>query len=579
MGQLVEGYDVLRVRIDRRADRSYRAFVSTWAGEGSVSFELPFETFEVETFVGDIRRGGSSLAIRSSAVEDAKRFGGELFKALFHGRARDLYTDAMAHARGRDCGLRITLCLSDAPELIAIPWEFLFDDPDFLAMSAFTPIVRYLDLPRGHRSLRGELPLRILAVVSDPADYERLDVELERDNLERALAGLTGSRAVELHWLQSPTPAGLLKTLRTQPFHVLHYIGHGEYDREAESGVLLLEDDGGWAEPVTGDRLGMILHDFTSLRLAVLNTCGRVRGAAVGLERTDDPFVGVAGSLVQRDIPAVVAMQFEITDQAAISFASGFYAALAAGSPVDASVAASRLSMLAQRGDDIEWGTPVLFMRVPDGRIFDAPTDAELGREAERERKEEARQRAEGRRADARSDLAVACQMIVAAIAAACTSISVNDVAASVCSCRDDGGFDEVARFYLPYQRPPSPVRWHKGKGVAGWAWAIGKDLFCDLRPLIARLDAEGPAAFDALLAYERFGMSADELDRTRNYTGIGAIQLVSSDDGATLVGMLIIDYVGSEGFDCIARHLARFPVSAYVGGCASVMTAFGGQP
>ena len=64
-------------------------------------------------------------------------------------------------------------------------------------------------------------------------------------------------------------------------------------------------------------------------------------------------------------------MQFEISDEAAIVFASGFYQPLAAGLPVDASLAAARLAMLAERSDDIEWGTPVLFMRVPDGRIFD----------------------------------------------------------------------------------------------------------------------------------------------------------------------------------------------------------------
>ena len=117
--------------------------------------------------------------------------------------------------------------------------------------------------------------------------------------------------------------------------------------------------------PVSGDKLGMILHDFSSLRLAVLNACEGARAA-----RTD-PFAGVAGSLVQRDIPAVVAMQFEISDEAAIVFARGFYEPLAAGSPVDASLAAARLAMLAERSDDIEWGTPVLFMRVADGRIFD----------------------------------------------------------------------------------------------------------------------------------------------------------------------------------------------------------------
>ena len=64
-------------------------------------------------------------------------------------------------------------------------------------------------------------------------------------------------------------------------------------------------------------------------------------------------------------------MQFEISDEAAVVFASAFYQQLAAGSAVDASVAAARLAMFAERSDQIEWGTPVLFMRVRDGQIFD----------------------------------------------------------------------------------------------------------------------------------------------------------------------------------------------------------------
>jgi hypothetical protein len=127
----------------------------------------------------------------------------------------------------------------------------------------------------------------------------------------------------------------------------------------------LFEDDTGWARPVSGEKLGIILHDFSSLRLAILNACEGARSAR------SDPFAGVAGALVQRNIPAVVAMQFEISDEAAIVFAGGFYQPLASGVPVDASLAAARLAMLAERSDDIEWGTPVLFMRVPDGRIFD----------------------------------------------------------------------------------------------------------------------------------------------------------------------------------------------------------------
>ena len=53
-------------------------------------------------------------------------------------------------------------------------------------------------------------------------------------------------------------------------------------------------------------------------------------------------------------IPAVVAMQFEISDEAAIVFAGGFYEPLAAGSPVDASLAAARLAMLAESARAVE---------------------------------------------------------------------------------------------------------------------------------------------------------------------------------------------------------------------------------
>ncbi len=363
---LVHGYDELKLRIERRETASYHVLASTRLAEATASFELPFNELAVENFILKVSRPrGRRRGIDTSAIDDARRFGGELFTALFSGPVLGLYRDALARARGEDRGVRITLCLSGAPELIDVPWEYLFDDPDFLAVSAFTPVVRYLDLPRAHRPLSVAPPLRLLGVISSPADYDRLDVERERDNLERALSGLTGTGAVELHWLERPTLGALLKTLQLQPFHGLHYIGHGTFDRAAERGVLLFENDEGWAQPVSGDKLGMILHDFSSLRLAVLNAC---EGARAG---RSDPFAGVAGSLVHRDIPAVVAMQFEISDEAAIVFSRGFYEPLAAGSPVDESLAAARLAMLAERSDDIEWGTPVLFMRVADGRIFD----------------------------------------------------------------------------------------------------------------------------------------------------------------------------------------------------------------
>ncbi|MCG8423789.1 MAG: SUMF1/EgtB/PvdO family nonheme iron enzyme, partial [Proteobacteria bacterium] len=107
-----------------------------------------------------------------------------------------------------------------------------------------------------------------------------------------------------------------------------------------------------------------------TLRLAVLNAC---EGARISQA---DPYAGVATSLIKQGVPAVIAMQFEITDTAALAFADELYSALVDGLPVDAAVADARTAIYALPSD-IEWGTPVLYMRAKDGVLFDAVESAE----------------------------------------------------------------------------------------------------------------------------------------------------------------------------------------------------------
>ncbi len=73
--------------------------------------------------------------------------------------------------------------------------------------------------------------------------------------------------------------------------------------------------------------------DQTVLRLVVLNSC---EGARTTLT---DPYAGVATTLVRLGVPAVVAMQFEISDEAAIVFAEELYTNLIGRQdPIDAAV-------------------------------------------------------------------------------------------------------------------------------------------------------------------------------------------------------------------------------------------------
>jgi tetratricopeptide (TPR) repeat protein len=68
-------------------------------------------------------------------------------------------------------------------------------------------------------------------------------------------------------------------------------------------------------------------------------------------------------------LPAVVAMQFPVTDNAAIRMSDGFYTALASNYPVDDAMTTAR--RLFREQSRVEWGIPVLYMRSADGKIFD----------------------------------------------------------------------------------------------------------------------------------------------------------------------------------------------------------------
>jgi hypothetical protein len=363
----IPSYDELKLRIAPGEGGAYQ--VVAFGPDGSTAsntFALPFDETQLDNFVlriGRPRRG--VRAYRSSQMEDAKHFGSQLFDALINGAVHDVYLGARRVAEQNDKGLRVTLYLTDVPALMEVPWEFLYDRPAFLAQSIYTPIVRSLDLKTVRPPRKLTLPLRILGMVSCPQGFDTLDVEREQKNLAAALGPLEREGMVELRWLERATLGALNEVISSpEEVHVLHYIGHGAYDARTESGILVLENSDGQPHEVTGEELGSLLQDERSMRLVVLNSCEGARASHV------DPFSGAASSLVECGIPAVVGMQFEITDEAAITFAGRLYSALVQGFPIDAALAQSRKAIFAA-GNDTEFGTPVLFLRTGDARLFD----------------------------------------------------------------------------------------------------------------------------------------------------------------------------------------------------------------
>jgi Tol biopolymer transport system component len=367
MADGVPTYDELKLRIARTDKEFYSVTaIGPDGGSASGSLLLPFTDIELENFVlrvGHHRRG--TRAYRSSRMEDAKRFGLQLFNALVTGAIRDIYVGAQRAAEAHQRGLRVTLDLTDAPKLMGVPWELLYEPPRFLSQSIYTPLVRSLDFTSVRVPRAVNLPLRILGMVSRPQGWESLDLEREKQKLTAALEPLQRSHSVEVEWLERATLSQLHNMIsRPDDVHILHYVGHGAYDKRTEAGILLLEDELGGPHEVTGEEIGSLLQDERSLRLVVLNTCEGARSSHV------DPFSGVASSVVAFGIPSVIGMQFEITDDAAITFSGRLYGALAQGYPVDAALAEARKAIFAG-GYDIEFGTPVLFLRGTDAHLFD----------------------------------------------------------------------------------------------------------------------------------------------------------------------------------------------------------------
>lgn len=356
--------------------------VKSPVGEASGTFHLPFDAPGLENHLkgveiavlksGSVRR---DIVMASDEAESVSDFGTKLFNALFAGQVQTVFRRSQDAARAQKKGLRVRLRI-DAPELSTLPWEFMYDPStgDYVCLSSETPLVRYLQFDRAPEELTVKPPITILAMVASPKDRPTLDAAREKDRMQQATAGLQAAGLLHIEWPEGSTWRDLQTTLRRKDYHIFHFVGHGGFDPVAGEGVLAFTDEAGNSQLLSATEVGRLLGDERSLRLVVLNSCLGAKG------NTTDIFSSTSATLVRRGVPAVVAMQYEISDFAAIEFSRSLYEAIADGMPIDASVGEARKAISVSARNSVEWGTPVLHMRSPDGVLFtiDGPTTSTL---------------------------------------------------------------------------------------------------------------------------------------------------------------------------------------------------------
>jgi WD40 repeat protein len=344
--------------------------VSSPAGEASSVTDLDIEALLA-------RRRELEQAVLVSAVSTRKllheeqrvqEIGRVLFLALLGaGEVAGRYRAAVAVAAERGEGLRVVLRIGD-PALAGLPWEAMYDEAAGSYVCRRNQLVRHVGVPSAATPLPVTPPLRILGIVSSPRGLALLDVDKEKDQLTRALRRLSTDGLVDLTWAPSATWADLQDTLLSGEWHVVHFIGHGDFDPDRDEGVLALTGEDGRMHLVQASRLVDLLGQARPVpRLVVLNSCS---GAATGVT---DLFSATAAALVRGGVSAVAAMQYEISDAAAVAFARGFYGAIARGRGVDEAVSSGRVAIIGLSDRTLEWVTPVLYLRGQDGHLFTVP--------------------------------------------------------------------------------------------------------------------------------------------------------------------------------------------------------------
>jgi hypothetical protein len=364
---------------------------------------------------------GPAPKVAAEVEQRLVELGRELFRAVFEASREAMRLWDRAEPELDSTRVEI---VTDAGGAVAIPWELLRDPmtntPLALRARSFVRThsdpARLLEPPQAEAGI-----IRILLVICRPVG--RMDVPFRSVASHLVRRSADARAAFELDVLRPPTFARLGQVLRNardrgQPYHVLHFDGHGIWadldeetppgghvsmlnsvrygdPRTGAHGYLVFEDPShpDNLRPVDGPSLGDLMVQ-NHVPVLVLNAC---RSAHADLatapneapsDATGDAHARVRayGSLAQEVIDAgvvgVVAMRYSVYVVTAAQFVGELYASLLAGHQLGEAVTRGRLHLFEEPNREValrptplqDWIVPVVYENV-DVAVLPTPTD------------------------------------------------------------------------------------------------------------------------------------------------------------------------------------------------------------
>jgi hypothetical protein len=269
--------------------------------------------------------------------------------------------------------------------LLALPWELLHDGESYVMMGADPLTVRRQLVNRKSFDVCvADPPVRVLMVSPRPEDDKAgyIDHRASAIPLVRALDTL-GDKA-ELTILSPPTFDALERALSSankakKPFHVVHFDGHGVFQKDIGLGGLCFESPE--SVPAFQKRKSAIVNADDMAEIMNKHRIPLVFLEACQTATADiDPTASVAAALLDNGIASVVAMTHSVLVVTAQKFVTKFYQALVKGERVgDAMLAGQKALKLDSFRTTIfgagklelqDWFVPILLQEKDDPRLF-----------------------------------------------------------------------------------------------------------------------------------------------------------------------------------------------------------------
>jgi hypothetical protein len=320
----------------------------------------------------------AKLAVRDAAgvlsadERIVQEIGSQLFDFIFQRRVLELYERCFKTTKNVQ-PLLIRLHVKH-PGLSYVPWETLYDKKHrfYVTTSQKTPFVRAVDDDSDPKRSASR-PIRILGMaarvkVLNGIALDQIEVDAEQVAIKNALGDLDDGIRAKLSWIPSAKVRDLNQRFKRgdggQRWDIFHFIGHGGHDAEKGMGFIVVQEQSGsrGARLYADDLRTFLTQPGQTPSLVILNSCSGAQGEPGFL------FSSTAAELIHGGVAAVIAMQFEISDNMGIAFAETFYTHLVEKSSIQSALAHTRAELKARQFG--EWISPVLYMRDLDGEIF-----------------------------------------------------------------------------------------------------------------------------------------------------------------------------------------------------------------